>query len=157
MELRLTPLFSDLHTSGPDWLHFCHFAYFADTADPRPFPGTELYNSDVQDSASLSIHCKSAEFQRFTRNCHLPLVSVRDPNRPYIFSKSHLYNSFKIDSDTQMYLWSSALIFYIDSDFSLRHMSMDVSSVLAALSSHGVPWVTGANVQVASPRGCTLG
>ena len=56
-----------------------------------------------------------------------------------------------------MYLWSSALIFYIDSDFPLGHMSMDVSSVLAALSSHGVPWVTGTNIQVASPRGCTPG
>ena len=56
-----------------------------------------------------------------------------------------------------MNVWSSALIFYIDWDFYLGHMSMDVSSDLAALSSHGVPWVTGTNIQVASPRGCTPG
>ena len=29
---------------------------------PRPFPGTEVYNSDLPDSAPLSIHCKSAAF-----------------------------------------------------------------------------------------------
>ena len=52
---------------------------------------------------------------------------------------------------------SSALIFYIDWDFSLGHMSMDLSSVLAALSSHGLPSVTRTNIQVASPQGCTPG
>ena len=56
-----------------------------------------------------------------------------------------------------MYLCSSALIFYIDWDFSLGHMSMDLSSVLAALSSRGVSSVTGTNIQVASPQGCTPG
>ena len=54
-----------------------------------------------------------------------------------------------------MYLCSSALICYIDSDFSLRHVSMDLSSVLAAVSFHGVPSVTETNIQVASPQGCT--
>ena len=82
-------------------------------------------------------------------------MRVRDPNRHYFFSKSDLYKSFQIDSDTQMYLCSSALIFYIDWDFSVGHMSMDLSSVLAALSSHGVRSVTGTNIQVASPQGCT--
>ena len=55
-----------------------------------------------------------------------------------------------------MYLCSSALIFYVDWDFSLGHMSTDLSSVLAALSSHGVPSVTRTNIQVASPQGRTL-
>ena len=36
-------------------------------------------------------------------------------------------------------------------------MSMDVSSDLTALSSHRVPSVTGINIQVASPQGCTPG
>ena len=81
---------------------------------------------------------------------------MRDPNRPYFFSKSDFYKSFQIDSDTQMYLCSSALIFYIDSEFSLRHMTIGLSSVLAALSSHGVLLVTGTNIQVA-PQGCTPG
>ena len=54
-----------------------------------------------------------------------------------------------------MYLCSSALIFYIDWDFSLGHMSMDLSTVFVALSSHGVPSVTGTNIRVASPQGCT--
>ena len=36
-------------------------------------------------------------------------------------------------------------------------MSKDLSSVLAALSSHGVPSVTGTNIQVASLQGCTPG
>ena len=56
-----------------------------------------------------------------------------------------------------MYLCSSALVFYIDWDFSLGHMSMDLSGVLAALSSHGVASATGTNIQVASPQGCTPG
>ena len=54
-----------------------------------------------------------------------------------------------------MYLCSSALIFYIDSYFSLGHMSMDMSRVLAALSFCRVPSVTATNIQVASPQGCT--
>ena len=36
-------------------------------------------------------------------------------------------------------------------------MNMDLSSVLAALTSHGVPSVTGTTIQVASPQGCTPG
>ena len=36
-------------------------------------------------------------------------------------------------------------------------MSMNLSSVLAALSSYGVPLVTGTNIQVVSPQGCTSG
>ena len=39
----------------------------------------------------------------------------------------------------------------------LGHMSMDLSSVLAALTSHGVPSVTRTTIQVASPQGCTPG
>ena len=45
----------------------------------------------------------------------------------------------------------------MDWDFSLVHMTMDVSSVLAALSSRGAPSVTGTNIQVATPQGCTPG
>ena len=56
-----------------------------------------------------------------------------------------------------MYLCSSALFFYIDWEFSLGHMSMDLSSVLAALSSHGVPSVSATNSQVATPQGCSPG
>ena len=56
-----------------------------------------------------------------------------------------------------MYLCSFALIFYIDWDFSLGHISMDLSSVLTALSFHGVPSLTRTNIQVASPQGCTPG
>ena len=56
-----------------------------------------------------------------------------------------------------MYLYSSALIFFIDWDFSLGHMSMDLSSVLAALFSPMAPSFTGTNIQVASPQGCTPG
>ena len=56
-----------------------------------------------------------------------------------------------------MYLCSSALIFFINWVFSLGHMSMDLSSVLTALSSPMVPSVTGTNNQVASPHGCLLG
>ena len=56
-----------------------------------------------------------------------------------------------------MYLCSSALISFIDWVFSLGHMSMDLSSVLAALSSPIVPWVTGTSIQVASPQGCGPG
>ena len=56
-----------------------------------------------------------------------------------------------------MYLCSSALIFFIDWDFSLGHMSMDMPSVLAALSSPMVSSVTGTGIQVASPQGCTPG
>ena len=56
-----------------------------------------------------------------------------------------------------MYLFSSALIFFIDWDFSLGHMSIDLSSVLAALASPMVPSVTGTNNQVASPHGCLPG
>ena len=114
----------------------------------------------MPDSAPLSIHCKSAAIRCFARNRHLPLVRVRNPNQPYLFSKSDLYKSFQTDSDTQMYLCSSALIFFIDWDFSLGDMSMDLSnlsSVLAALSSPMVPSVTGTINQVASPQGCTPG
>ena len=66
------------------------------------------------DSPPLSIHCECAAFRWFTLNRHLQLVRVRDPNCPYLFSKSDLYKSFQIDSEAQMYLCSSALIFYID-------------------------------------------
>ena len=54
-----------------------------------------------------------------------------------------------------MFLVSSALRFYVDWDFFLRHMSMDLSSGVAALSSHGVPSVTKTTIQVASPQGFT--
>ena len=141
--LRFSQIFTDLPQIGYI-LAILHTLALPPT--PRPLPGTELYNSDVPESAPLSIRRKSVAFRRFTRNRHLPLVRVRDPNRPYFFSKSDLYKSFKIDSDTQMYLCSSALIFWVDWDFSLGHMSMDLSSVLAALSSHGVPSVTGINI-----------
>ena len=87
----------------------------------------------------------------------MPLVRVSNQNRPYFFSKSGLFKYFQTDSDTQMYLSSSALMFFRDWDFSLGHMSMDLSSVLAALSSSMVPSVTGTNNQVASPHGCFLG
>ena len=103
-------------------------------APAGPCPGGELYNSDVPYSVPLCIHCKSAAFR------HLP----------YFFSKSDLYESCQIDTDTQMYLCPSALIFCMEWDFSLGHMSMDLSSVLAALSSHGVLLVTGTNIQVAA-------
>ena len=56
-----------------------------------------------------------------------------------------------------MYLCSSALIFFIDWDFSLGHMSMNLSSVLAALSSPMVPSGTGTNNQLASLHGCIPG
>ena len=59
-----------------------------------------------------------------------------------------------------MYLCSPALIFFIDWDFSLGHMSMNVSnlsSVPAALSSPMVPSITGTINQVAFPQGCTPG
>ena len=46
---------------------------------------------------------------------------------------------------------------FFDWDFSLGPMSMDLSSVLAALSSHGVLLVTGTNIQVASLQACTPG
>ena len=42
-----------------------------------------------------------------------------------------------------MYLGSSALIFFADSDFSLSNTSMDVSGVVVSLSSSWVPLVTG--------------
>ena len=47
--------------------------------------------------------------------------------------------------------------FLIDWDFSLGHMSMDLPSVLAALSSPMVPSVTRTSTQVASPHGCIPG
>ena len=53
-----------------------------------------------------------------------------------------------------MYSCSSPLGFFIDWDFSLGHMSMDLSSVFAAPSSPVVPLVTGTSIQVASPQGC---
>ena len=84
-------------------------------------------------------------------------MRVRDSNRPYLFSESDLYKSLELELDTQMYLCSSALIVYIDWDLYLRHLSRDLSSILAALSSHGVPLVTGTNIHVASPQGCTPG
>ena len=84
-------------------------------------------------------------------------MRVRDPNGPYAFSKWDLYKSFQTDSDTQMNLCSSASIFFIDCVFPLGHMSMDLPSVLAALSSHRVPSVTGTSIQVASPHACTPG
>ena len=64
---------------------------------------------------------------------------------------------FRTDSDTQMYSCSSTLIFFIDWDFSLGHMSMDLSSVLATLLSPVFPSVTGTSIQVASPQGCIPG
>ena len=84
-------------------------------------------------------------------------MRVRGANQPYFFSKSNFYKSLKIDSDTQMHLWSSTLTFFIDWDFALGHLSMDSCSVIAALSSHGVTSVTGTNIQAASPQGCTPG
>ena len=36
-------------------------------------------------------------------------------------------------------------------------MGVNLSSVLAPLSSHGVPSVTGTNIKVASRQGCTSG
>ena len=36
-------------------------------------------------------------------------------------------------------------------------MCTDFSSVLAALTSHGAPSVTGTTIEVASPQGCTAG
>ena len=80
-------------------------------------------------------------------------MRVHNPNQQNTFSQSDLYKSFNTDSDHKIHLCSSALIFYVDWDFSLGHMSMDLSSVLAALSSHGVPSVNGTNMQVASPQG----
>ena len=84
----------------------------------------------------------------------MPLVRVRNPNNPYFFSKSYYINLL---TDTQMYLCSSAFFPYIDCNFSVGHISMDLSSVLAALSSNGVSAVTGTNIHVASRQGCTLG
>ena len=54
-----------------------------------------------------------------------------------------------------MQLCSSAIIFLIDWHFLLVHLSMELSSVLAALSSYGVLWVTGTNIQFASPQ-CSI-
>ena len=51
------------------------------------------------------------------------MVRVRDPNRPYFSSKWDLYKSFKIDLDTQMYLRSSALIFYVGREIPLESYS----------------------------------
>ena len=56
-----------------------------------------------------------------------------------------------------MYLCSSALIFFVYWDFSLGHMSMDLSSVLAALSSPMDPSVTGTINQIASLHSCLAG
>ena len=41
--------------------------------------------------------------------------------------------------------------------FSPGHMSMYLSSLLAAFSFHRVPLATGTNIQVASLQGCTPG
>ena len=54
-----------------------------------------------------------------------------------------------------MYLVSSASFCYANVNFSSGHMSMDLSSVLATFTSHGVPPVTGTTIQVASPQGYT--
>ena len=78
-------------------------------------------------------------------------------NRPNNLLQPSLCKAFQTDSDTEMYLVSSALTFYVDWDFLLGQMSMDVSSVLAALSSHEVLSVTGTKFQVAFPQGCTPG
>ena len=150
----LPPTFTDLPQIGYI-LAILHTWALPQT--PRPLPGTELYTSDVPDSAPLSIHCRSAAFKLLTGNHHLPRMRLRDPNRPYSFSKSDLYKSLKIDADTQLYFCSSALTFYMDWDFSLGHISRNLSSVLADLSSHGVPFVTGTNIQIASPTGCIPG
>ena len=56
-----------------------------------------------------------------------------------------------------MHLVSSALLFHVDWDFPLGHMSMDLSSVLDALTSSRVSSVTGTTIQMASPQGCTPG
>ena len=85
------------------------------------------------------------------------MVHVRDPDQQYFSSKSNLSKSLKIDSETQMYLYSSSLSASMDGDFSLGDMSMELSSVLAAPCSHGVPWVTRTNMVVVAPQGCTLG
>ena len=55
-----------------------------------------------------------------------------------------------------MYLVASTFIFYIDWEFSLPHMSKDVSSFLHALSSHGVPSVNKITILVKLPQGSTL-
>ena len=56
-----------------------------------------------------------------------------------------------------MYSVSSAFIFYAQWAFSLGNMSMDLCSVLAALTPIGVPSVTGTPIQVASLQGWTPG
>ena len=48
-------------------------------------------------------------------------------------------------------------IFFIHWHFSLGHMSMDLPSVLAALSSPMVPSVTGTSIQVVFPQSCIPG
>ena len=115
--MRLTPICSDFHRSAPDWLHLVIFSASAESPPRSSVSGSDLYISDVPDLIPRSIHRKSAAFRSFTRNRHLPLTRVREPDRPNTFSQSDLYKSFQIDIDTQMYLGSSASIFFIDWDF----------------------------------------
>ena len=84
-------------------------------------------------------------------------MRARNPNRPDVFPKSDFYKSFQTGSDFQRYLGSSASNLFIDWDFSLGHMSMDLPSVLAALSSPMGPWVTGTSIRVVSSQGCNPG
>ena len=155
--MRLTPTCSVLHRSTPPSPHFRHFKTSAPPPTPRPFPRTVLYIFHVSDSDPLSIHCKSDAIRSFSRNRPLPLVRVRDPNWPIIFSPSGLFKSFKTYSGNRLHLLSSELIFYAEWNFSLGLMSMDLSSVPAAFTSHGLPSVTGTTIEVASPQACTPG
>ena len=61
--MRLIPSCADFHRSATDLLHFGHFIHSGATADPQTIPRTERYNSDVPESALLSIHGKSAAFR----------------------------------------------------------------------------------------------
>ena len=56
--MRLTP-FTDLPQIGY-LLAIEHTSVLPPV--PRPFPGTELYNSDMRGSAPSSIHCEFAAF-----------------------------------------------------------------------------------------------
>ena len=108
-----------------------------------------------------------------TRICCLFILSPAQPNHlPRImncrwcactteiakfFDSSDLYKCFLTASDAQVNLLSPALILYVDWGFSPGHMSMDLSSVLAALTLNGVPSVAARTIQMASPQGCTSG
>ena len=115
--MRLTPICSDLADLPQIGYILVIFSASAESPPRSSVSGSDLYISDVPDQIPRSIHCKSAVFRSFTRNRLLPLTRVREPDRPNIFSQSDLYKSFQIDMDTQIYLGSSASIFFIDWDF----------------------------------------